>query len=154
MARPREFDIEETLRAAAERFWVRGYRATSIQDIAAATGVKSGSLYKAFGDKRSLFLRCVDQYMDGLSYKEVLVELFDLPLRDCMEGLFESIIEASGAGLEGPVTAEGRRGGCLVTNTAFEAGRQRAGSRRSPDEAPDRDPSRRALALGLRAGGW
>lgn len=30
------------------RFWERGYRATSIEDLVKATGVKPGSLYAAF----------------------------------------------------------------------------------------------------------
>lgn len=120
MARPREFDVEEALSAAGACFWLRGYQATSIQDIASATGVKPGSLYKAFGDKRNLFLRCVDQYMQSLSYKELLIEIFDLPLRDCLETLFEAIIEASGSNAEAETDKNGRRGGCMVTNAAFE----------------------------------
>ncbi len=119
MARPREFDVETALRAAGERFWASGYQATSIQDIATATGVKPGSLYKAFGDKRSLFLRCVDQYMESRSYKELFITVFDQPLPDCLEALFEAMIEASGADDQRP-DENGRLGGCLVTNTAFE----------------------------------
>ena len=87
MARPREFDIDEALHEAGERFWAKGYQATSIQDIAAATGVKPGSLYKTFGDKKSLFLKCVDHYMSGLSYKQLLEENYQKPLRECFESL-------------------------------------------------------------------
>jgi AcrR family transcriptional regulator len=62
MARPREFDEGEVLRAASEQFWSTGYAGTSMDTIAAATGLGKGSLYGAFGDKRQLFLRVFDNY--------------------------------------------------------------------------------------------
>ena len=42
--------------AAAGSFLERGYEATSIDDLVAATGLHRGSLYKAFGSKRGIFL--------------------------------------------------------------------------------------------------
>jgi AcrR family transcriptional regulator len=62
MARPREFDEDEVLRAARQQFWSTGYAATTMDAIAAATGLGKGSLYGAFGDKRQLFLRVFDAY--------------------------------------------------------------------------------------------
>jgi AcrR family transcriptional regulator len=62
MARPREFDEDEVLRAARELFWTTGYAATSIDDMAAVTGLGKGSLYGAFGDKHALYLRVFDDY--------------------------------------------------------------------------------------------
>jgi AcrR family transcriptional regulator len=62
MARPREFDEGEVLRAARQQFWSTGYAATTMDAIAAATGLGKGSLYGAFGDKRQLFLRVFDAY--------------------------------------------------------------------------------------------
>src|SRR5258707_15488421 len=62
MARPRSFDEEEVLRAARDQFWTLGYAATSLDDLMAATGLGKGSLYGAFGSKRELFLRIVDEY--------------------------------------------------------------------------------------------
>lgn len=44
------------------RFWLSGYRNTSISDISRETGLQPGSLYAAFKDKRSLFLECLDLY--------------------------------------------------------------------------------------------
>jgi TetR/AcrR family transcriptional regulator, transcriptional repressor for nem operon len=66
MARPRSFDESEVLRAARDQFWSRGYAATRVDDIAAATGLGKGSLYGAFGDKHQLFLRTFDDHCAGL----------------------------------------------------------------------------------------
>ena len=112
MARPREFNQEELLAKAGAKFWHTGYQATSIQTIAKATGVNPGSLYKAFGDKKALFLACVEQYMETLSYKTLIQDDSTGSLRDSMRKLFDCIIASS--------TDEDRISGCLVTNAAFE----------------------------------
>lgn len=62
MARTREFDIDEALDAAMRVFWSRGYVATSMSDIYAATGLKPGSLYAAFKDKEELFRQAFELY--------------------------------------------------------------------------------------------
>jgi TetR/AcrR family transcriptional repressor of nem operon len=62
MARPREFDEETVVHAARERFWNAGYAATSMSDLAEATGLGKTSLYGAFGDKHALFMRIFDEY--------------------------------------------------------------------------------------------
>lgn len=64
MGRPRRFDERQVLQSAREQFWNRGYTATSMDDLMAATGLGKGSLYGAFGDKRQLFLRTLDDYRD------------------------------------------------------------------------------------------
>jgi TetR/AcrR family transcriptional repressor of nem operon len=66
MARPREFDEDEVLRAARQQFWSTGYAGTSMDAIAAATGLGKGSLYGAFGDKHQLFLRVFDTYCTNM----------------------------------------------------------------------------------------
>jgi TetR/AcrR family transcriptional regulator, transcriptional repressor for nem operon len=66
MARLREFDTDEVLESVIQAFWERGYEATSMADLMAATGLQKGSLYKAFGDKRSLFLKALQTYLDRI----------------------------------------------------------------------------------------
>ncbi len=60
-------------------FWTRGYHATSMTDLLEGTGLSRGSLYKAFGDKKSLFLLALECYAEaGL---EELGEPWPLPGR-------------------------------------------------------------------------
>lgn len=66
MARLREFDTDEVMEAVINAFWERGYEATSLADLMAVTGLQKGSIYKAFGDKRSLFLKALQSYLDRL----------------------------------------------------------------------------------------
>lgn len=60
--RPRQFDMDIVLDRAIEVFSGRGYHGASMADLAEATGLAWGSLYKAFGDKHSLFVAAFDHY--------------------------------------------------------------------------------------------
>lgn len=60
--RPRSFDRDAALAAATRLFWERGYGATSVGELTEAMGIRPGSLYAAFGDKRSLFEESVRAY--------------------------------------------------------------------------------------------
>jgi TetR/AcrR family transcriptional repressor of nem operon len=62
MARPREFDIDEALERAMNVFWTKGYEGASLQDLLDAMDIARGSLYKAFQDKRSIYLAALDRY--------------------------------------------------------------------------------------------
>lgn len=45
-------------------FWDRGYHATSLPDLLDGMKLSKGSFYKAFGDKKSVFLRALKLYTD------------------------------------------------------------------------------------------
>lgn len=62
LGRPVSFDADEALLAAVNVFWAKGYDGASMKDLTEAMGINSPSLYAAFGDKRSLYLKAIDRY--------------------------------------------------------------------------------------------
>ncbi|MFG2249058.1 TetR/AcrR family transcriptional regulator [Spirillospora sp. NPDC048823] len=60
--RPRTFDRDTALAQATRLFWERGYEATSVGELTEAMSIRPGSLYAAFGDKKSLFKEVVEAY--------------------------------------------------------------------------------------------
>lgn len=62
MARPLEFDRTLAVQKALMLFWSRGYQATSLSDLTNDLEISRSSFYAAFGDKRGLFLECLDQF--------------------------------------------------------------------------------------------
>ena len=114
--RPRSFDVEAAVERAMNVFWSRGYHATALPDLLRATKLSRGSLYAAFGDKHSLFLRALDRYIaDALTRMDAE---FD-PRREPVAGL-----RAYLAGyVERNSGANGRRGCLLVATTMELAGR-------------------------------
>jgi TetR/AcrR family transcriptional regulator, transcriptional repressor for nem operon len=64
VGRPREFDIDEAVRRAMQIFWDRGFHDASLPDLLAGMKLSKGSFYKAFGDKKSVFLSALKLYTD------------------------------------------------------------------------------------------
>ena len=64
--RPRAFDETDALDAVLERFWTKGFHGTSLDELAAAAGVNRPSLYAAFGDKQSLYLKALESFGDRM----------------------------------------------------------------------------------------
>ena len=62
MGRPREFDTDDALSKIMDVFWAKGFEGSSMSDLEAATGLRKGSLYAAFGDKRSMYLKALALY--------------------------------------------------------------------------------------------
>src|SRR5580704_19172976 len=79
--RPRQYDPEQALAKAAEAFWKRGYAATSLDDLVAATGMNRPSLYAAFGDKRDIYLKTLARYREQSRTIGVEILADDPPLR-------------------------------------------------------------------------
>jgi TetR/AcrR family transcriptional regulator, transcriptional repressor for nem operon len=70
--RPLEFDRNEALDKAMQLFWRQGYDGTSMSDLTAELGVGRQSLYGAFGDKRTLFVACLERYTEEIFEKSLL----------------------------------------------------------------------------------
>jgi AcrR family transcriptional regulator len=54
IGRPRAFDRDAALEAAMLVFWRKGFSAASMNDLCDAMGIRSPSLYAAFGSKEPL----------------------------------------------------------------------------------------------------
>ncbi|MFB8003285.1 TetR/AcrR family transcriptional regulator [Nocardia sp. NPDC056000] len=67
--RPRAFDRDDAVLAAARLFWRRGYSGTSTRDLTTALGLSTSSLYAAFGSKAGLFEEAVRTYAER--YREI-----------------------------------------------------------------------------------
>lgn len=65
LGRPKTFDRETALDAAMLLFWERGFEQSSVDELAAAMGIRTSSLYSSFGDKEELYLAAVDHYRTG-----------------------------------------------------------------------------------------
>ena len=87
MGRPRTFDAQEMLALAAKVFLSHGYDGSSIDDLVQATSVQRGSIYKAFGSKRGLFLACLQLTAHQLEHENridlMLIALIELAPHDC-----------------------------------------------------------------------
>lgn len=114
--RPRSFDVDAAVERAMEVFWSRGYHATALPDLLRATRLSRGSLYAAFGDKHSLFLRALDRYIaDALARMDVEFNAGNDPV-DGLQAYLAGYVERTSG-------SNGRRG-CLLVATAMElAGR-------------------------------
>src|SRR5258707_15493096 len=110
--RPREFDIDAALDKSVRVFRERGYHATSIADLTQAMELASGSVYKAFKDKRAVFLAAFDR--EGKTRREKLRRLLSTAKsgRDRLRIALNFYAESSHG-------VEGKRG-CLIVGTATE----------------------------------
>lgn len=110
MARPREFDPEIALAGAMETFWQYGYEASSLPRILSGMGLTKGSFYKAFVDKKSLFIQILDRYK-AEAVNPAIALLEDETKGDGItriELLFNTIVSA---------VENGDRRGCLLCST-------------------------------------
>jgi TetR/AcrR family transcriptional repressor of nem operon len=110
--RPRKFDEDAVLAAAARVFWEKGYHAASIDDLCEATGVLRGSLYGAFGDKRGLLLAALARYGEGRIKR--LAESLESPNPN-RETIRQALLyyTRTASDLNGPRA-------CFISNTALE----------------------------------
>jgi len=110
MARPREFDEDIALDGARDVFWEHGYDNATLPDLLDGMGLTRGSLYKAYKDKRSLFLIVMARY-DAQMVDKGVNTLTDNSIDgwDRITTLFNGAAQS---------VAKGDRRGCLLCSTA------------------------------------
>lgn len=113
MVGARQFDETKVRDAALDLFWRKGLHATSMLDLAEATGVQRGSLYNAYGGKEAIFLLAFDAYAER--FLDAARTALDKPgARQALDAFFTVAI----ANMTGGSPARG----CLTTRTAMETG--------------------------------
>lgn len=111
--RPREFDYDEVLDRAVSLFRQRGFGATSIADLVDATALTRGSLYKAFKDKKSIYIAAFERYTARGHERIGAIVRGGGTGRERVERLLAYYLEQS--------SGEPGRLGCLVVATGLEA---------------------------------
>jgi AcrR family transcriptional regulator len=91
--RPRAYDPHEALARAAATFWKAGYAGTSLDDLVAATGMNRPSLYAAFGDKREIYLKTLDYYMEEGQALARAALAGDPPLRVFLKRFYDKALD-------------------------------------------------------------
>lgn len=106
----KRFRDADVLDGAMRAFWAKGYSATSVADLVAATGINRGSIYASFTDKRGLFLRALGHY--DTRFRAAFLDRIarENPPRAAIHAAFE-------AAARPPETDPP---GCLLVNTALE----------------------------------
>ncbi|AJY47843.1 TetR/AcrR family transcriptional regulator [Martelella endophytica] len=110
--RPRRFDADVALDRAVRVFSERGYHATSINDLAEAMELAQGSIYKAFGDKRGVYIAALERYH---TVRTQLLEEAAASGRTGRQKLRNALMFFA----DSSFGEEGRRG-CLVVGSASE----------------------------------
>jgi AcrR family transcriptional regulator len=113
--RPRAYQPEIALGKALDLFRKRGFAATSLDELSAATGMNRPSLYGAFGDKRELYIKSYARYRADA--RAAMQEIFrdELPIRKRLERIFAVALDMYVSGETGP------RGCFTVMTAASEA---------------------------------
>lgn len=98
-----------------ERFWEKGFFATSMQDLVDHLGINRASLYNAFpGGKEELFQAAFQLYIEEYSFdsEQVKAQLETGSVKDFLRQFFQQALEE--------LQTEGESKGCFVTNTTCE----------------------------------
>jgi len=114
MGRPREFDIDDALQRAMNVFWAKGYEGASLQALLDAMNIARGSLYKAFRDKRSIYLAALDCY-DRTEVQRAVDVLRDRSAGDGATRIRLFLEDARAA-----VARRHDRRGCFLCNAAVD----------------------------------
>ena len=109
--RPRSFDTDQVLGAVRDTFWRYGFAGTSMDQLAAATGLHKPSLYGAFGDKRRLYLAALSHYLTEVSA--------DFALALSRDTWLESVTELLDQSIELFLRGKDGANGCFMMHTAM-----------------------------------
>ncbi len=90
--RPATIDTSAAMRSLVELFRSKGYAAVSLDDLSDATGLSRPSLYRAFGNKLSMYIGAMDAFGDQVAESAVPAMLADGPLEQAVSGFFDAML--------------------------------------------------------------
>lgn len=111
MARPRSFDEDAVLDAAAGEFRVHGFSETSTERLCVAAGVRRSSLYNTFVSKEELFVRTLERYASSTRERQAHVLEAEGSGGDRVRALIELILLEERA-----AASNGHAAGCMVVH--------------------------------------
>lgn len=111
--RPRKYDTQAAIEAARNVFWAQGFSGTSLDDLSAAMGMNRPSIYRAFGDKESIYRMALAQFAMQMEEGFALTVLQEADFRKGLRNFYRAALEIYSAG-EAPL-------GCMVMCTAPSA---------------------------------
>jgi TetR/AcrR family transcriptional repressor of nem operon len=91
--RTKDFDETEILRKAINLFWQKGYYDTSLHDLINELGIGRSSIYHAFGDKRSLFLKALELYQREGTAKIIAILESDISMKKAVAKLLRQVAD-------------------------------------------------------------
>jgi TetR/AcrR family transcriptional repressor of nem operon len=112
MARTKDFDENEVLNKAVDLFWLKGYNATSMQDLVDGLGISRSSLYDTYGDKHALFIKALESYQCAASGQICQIANSSLPAKETIKQLLQFVAN----GLLNDKTQKG----CFMVNAEVE----------------------------------
>jgi TetR/AcrR family transcriptional regulator, transcriptional repressor for nem operon len=106
--RPAQFDRDSAIDALCALMWRQGYDAATQEEMLAATGLSSSTLYRSFGTKRDILAAALARY---LAWADAMFA----PLEHGTAGVadVQAFLDQLGAQFDGPMATAG----CLVWNT-------------------------------------
>jgi TetR/AcrR family transcriptional repressor of nem operon len=115
MVGTRKFNEDEVLSIAIDVFRTKGYTATTMLDLAKETGVQRGSLYNAYQNKNTLFLKAFSYYTQ--QFLHIVEEDLAHPhAKTAFTQLFANSVNR--------LTSDEQKRGCFSTRSIMEAIRQ------------------------------
>ncbi len=85
---------EELLRIAAQLFAERGFKNTTVRDIADVAGIQSGSLYHHFDSKEAIVDELLDSFQQGLWREYDAIEASERTPREKLEAVVRVSFDA------------------------------------------------------------
>ena len=113
--RPPAYVPELALSKAIKAFWPAGFAGTSLDELAAATGMNRPSLYGAFGDKHDLYMKALEHYWAEGRDAMARALAPDRPIRAALRAVYAEALDIY-------FPPAGRPRGCfLITTGTTEA---------------------------------